>query len=380
MAKNNIRTVTIPNAKVEVKRAMDRKKPIFVWGPPGIGKSDMIKEIGKDYTESGKSTLVIDLRLALMEPTDMSGIPYFNSDTRKMEWSHPVNLPDQAMSDQYDIIILFLDEMNSAPPTTQQSAYQLVLDRRVGEYILPDNVVIVAAGNRENDRGVTYRQPAPLSNRFIHIEVKADYDSWSTWAVNNGIHPLIVGFLENHKDRLYQFEPKSNERAFPTPRSWAMVNDILTEVPGDAPLSEIQMMDLVAGTVGDGTAVEFAVHLSHGAYMPKPADVLSGQVTKLTDEAKDSISAQYSLIFGLGYELRTEMDKELETKQKVSDDWHKKADRLIGFITSQCKPEMAVLCAKNIMGTMKLPIVLPKLNNWEAFHARLGHFIVPTDD
>ena len=158
-----LRTVSPNQAKSSIRRAFKKKRPIFIWGPPGIGKSEIVHQIGSEY----KKSLVIDIRLSLWEPTDIKGIPYFDSNQNTMVWAPPAELPDAATAKKYDTIILFMDEMNSAPPAVQAAAYQLILNRRVGTYHLPENVVIVAAGNREADKGVVYRMPAPLSNRFV---------------------------------------------------------------------------------------------------------------------------------------------------------------------------------------------------------------------
>ena len=143
------RTVGPTNAKKSLRKAFKNKRPIFLWGPPGIGKSDIIKQLGEELEAH-----VIDVRLSLWEPTDIKGIPYFDSNTSKMVWAPPSELPDAEMAKQHKQIILFMDEMNSAAPSVQAAAYQLILNRRVGTYSLPDNVVMVAAGNRETDKGV----------------------------------------------------------------------------------------------------------------------------------------------------------------------------------------------------------------------------------
>jgi MoxR-like ATPase len=176
------RTVTPAQALQRVKTAFRTKRPIFLWGPPGIGKSDIVAQIS-DQLEGA----MIDIRMSLMEPTDLRGIPFYNKDTGLMEWAPPVDLPTEEFASQYPIVVLFLDEMNAAPPSVQAAGYQLILNRRVGTYKLPDNVVIIAAGNRESDKGTTYRMPTPLANRFIHLEMKVDFDSWFDWAVQNNI-------------------------------------------------------------------------------------------------------------------------------------------------------------------------------------------------
>ena len=177
-----------PNkAKASILHALKIKRPIFLWGGPGIGKSDIIHQIGKDINAK-----VIDIRLSLWEPTDIKGIPYFNSKENNMVWAQPSELPTSALAKKHKNIVLFLDEMNSAAPSVQAAAYQLILNRKVGTYTLPDNVMIVAAGNREADKGVVYRMPAPLANRFIHLEMKPEFDDWLEWAVNNNLSLIHI--------------------------------------------------------------------------------------------------------------------------------------------------------------------------------------------
>ena len=207
------RTVTATQARKSLLRAFRVKRPLFLWGPPGIGKSEMVEGIANEL-----GGLMIDLRLGQMEPTDIRGIPFYNKDTGKMDWAPPVELPDQETASQYPIVVLFLDELNAAPASVQAAAYQLILNRRIGKYRLPDNVVMVAAGNRESDKGVTYRMPTPLANRFIHQEMKVDFPSWQEWAVNNNIHKDVVGYLSFAKQDLNDFDSKSASRAFATPQ------------------------------------------------------------------------------------------------------------------------------------------------------------------
>ena len=155
------RTVKISEAKYIIRKALAKGRPVMIWGPPGIGKSDLIAELAQEDNRP-----VTDVRLNLWEPTDIKGIPYYNSKENTMSWAPPAELPtDENAND-----VLFLDELVSAAPAVQAAAYQLVLNRRVGTYKLPKGVGIVAAGNRMSDKGVTYRMPSPLANRFVHIE------------------------------------------------------------------------------------------------------------------------------------------------------------------------------------------------------------------
>ena len=205
-----------------------------------------------------------------------------------MDWAEPVDLPSEELASQYPVVVLFLDEMNSAAPSVQSAAYQLILNRRVGKYVLPDNVVMVAAGNRESDKGVTYRMPTPLANRFIHQEMKVDFSSWQEWAVNHKIHKDVVGYIGFAKNDLYDFDAKSASRAFATPRSWSFVSQILDDEDSD----DDTTMNLIAGTVGEGLAVKFMAHRKVASRMPKPEEILSGKVTTL--DVKE-VSAMYSL-------------------------------------------------------------------------------------
>ena len=198
-----VRTVTPNGAKKSIIRAFKKKRPIFMWGPPGIGKSDIVGQI----TEQLKNSHLIDVRLSLWEPTDIKGIPYYAANDNTMMWAPPQELPTEEFAKKFDYIVLFLDEMNSAAPAVQAAAYQLILNRRVGQYKLPDNVLIVAAGNREADKGVTYRMPAPLANRFVHLELAVDFDDWFAWAVDNNIHNDVVGYLTFSK-KTYTIYPK----------------------------------------------------------------------------------------------------------------------------------------------------------------------------
>ena len=185
------RTVNINEAKRVILKAFRKQRPLMLWGAPGIGKSDLVQQIATELNRD-----LIDIRLPLWEPTDIKGMPYYNAKTGNMEWSVPAEFP----TDPKSTAIIFLDELNGAAPSVQAAAYQLILNRRVGQYVLPKNVLIIAAGNRETDKGVTYRMPKPLANRFVHLELRVDFEVWRDWAVDNQIHPDVVGYLSFQKN------------------------------------------------------------------------------------------------------------------------------------------------------------------------------------
>ena len=351
-----IRTVSPSKAKNALRHAMHKKRPVFLWGPPGIGKSDIVEQVTKTFSNSH----LIDIRLSLWDPTDIKGIPYFDSNNVKMAWGAPSELPDEEMAAQYDNIVLFLDEMNSAAPAVQAVAYQLILNRRVGTYKLPDNVIIVAAGNRESDKGVTYRMPAPLANRFIHLELAVNFDDWFNWSVDNNQHKDVVGYLTFAKKDLYDFDPKSASRSFATPLSWSFVSELLEDE-----LDESTTTDLVAGTVGEGLAVKFMAHRKVASSMPNPTDILAGKVKELKTK---EISAMYSLTVSLCYELKESSDK----NDKKFDD---KVNNFLRFAMDNFDTELVVMGIKLALTQYALPIDPDEVECFDEFHNRFGKYI-----
>ena len=350
------RTVGPKGAKKSLRKAFKNQRPIFLWGPPGIGKSDIIKQLGAE-----SDAHVIDVRLSLWEPTDIKGIPYFDSNDSTMRWAPPSELPTQELASQHKQIILFLDEMNSAAPSVQAAAYQLILNRKVGTYKLPDNVVIVAAGNRETDKGVTFRMPAPLANRFVHLEMAVDWDDYFEWAVENKIHKDVVGFLSFSKKSLYDFDPKSSSRAFATPRSWSFVSELLTDDDTDVDT----LTDLVSGSVGEGLAISFMAHRKVASKMPNPTDILSGKVKKMDSK---EISAMYSLTVSLCYELKDACDKKAKT-------WNDQVNNFFQFIMDNFETELVIMGTKLALSTYKLPLDPDEIKCFDEFHAKFGKYI-----
>ena len=352
------RTVTAVQARKSLLRAFKVQRPLFLWGPPGIGKSELVEGITQEL-----GGLMIDLRLGQMEPTDIRGIPFYNKDIGKMDWAEPVELPDETTASQYPVVVLFLDELNSAAPSVQSAAYQLILNRRIGKYKLPDNVVMVAAGNRESDKGVTYRMPTPLANRFIHQEMKVDFASWQEWAVNNNVHKDVVGYLSFAKQDLYDFDAKSASRAFATPRSWTFVSQLLDEEEDNDTVT-----NLIAGTVGEGLAVKFMAHRKVASKMPNPTDILSGKVKDLNVK---EVSAMYSLVISMCYELKNAVETKVEDKK-----FHEMSDNFFGYMMKNFETELVVMGARIALTTYNLPFQPSKLKNFDEFHQRYGKYIL----
>jgi len=353
------RTVTAIGAHKAIRKCFNKKRPLFLWGPPGIGKSEVVAAITEEM-----GGFMIDLRLGQMDPTDIRGIPFYNKDTGKMDWAPPMDLPDAELAAQYPIIVLFMDELNAAAPSTQASSYQLVLNRRIGKYVLPDNVVIIAAGNRESDKGVTYRMPTPLANRFVHVEMRPDFAAWQEWAVKHQIHKDVVGYLTFAKQDLYDFDAKSSSRAFATPRSWSFVSDLLQ----DEDMDDVTATDLIAGTVGEGLAVKFMAHRKIAGKLPRPEDILSGVEKEL--KVKE-VSAMYSLVISMCYELKSAVDRKVDGKE-----FHAMADNFFGYMMKNFETELVVMGARIALTTYKLPFMPTKMKNFDEFHNKYGKYIL----
>ena len=363
------RTVKISEATTLITRAFKKKRPVFLWGPPGLGKSELVQEIG----DSGAlgNTLVIDMRLALFEPTDLRGYPVPNMETGVMQWLPPADLPSKELAAQYDTVIVFLDEMNSAAPSVQAAGYQLILNRRIGQYELPDNVVMIAAGNRETDKGVTYRMPKPLENRFVHFELRVDFQDWLNWAVMHEVSPDVVGYLSFAKGDLYNFDPQSSSRGFATPRAWTFTSELLE---GDEPLSDSLQTDMVAGCVGEGIAIKFMTHRKVAKDMPTPEDILAGKVKECKIK---EISAQYALTIGMCYELKDAYDK---FGKKDSKKWHELADNFFRFMMDFFPTEMTVMGCRVAINQYNLPFQPDKLKHFDEFYDRFGKYVAASNE
>jgi len=258
-----------------ISKMSKEKIPTFIWGAPGVGKSSIVKQIAKENKIG-----FIDLRLALMDPTDLKGIPFYDDKAHSALWAPPAFLPREGEG------ILFLDELNSAAPSVQASAYQLILDRQVGEYKLPDGWSIIAAGNREGDRGVTYKMPSPLANRFVHFEMEVSVDDWKIWAYDNEICESIIAYISYKNEHLFTFDAKINEKSFATPRSWEYVDKMLK-----ADLDKELVMESISGAVGKEVAVGF---LSFFKVMHKLPD-LKAIVERGEGEYADEVDVLYAL-------------------------------------------------------------------------------------
>ena len=237
---------------------------VMLWGQPGVGKSQAIRQIAKNIEKSTlKSVKVVDVRLLLFNPIDLRGIPVANESKTLAIWLKP-QIFQMDPSDKV-INILFLDEISAAPQSVQSAAYQITLDRTVGEHKLPDNCIVIAAGNRVSDISVAYKMTKALANRLLHFNISTSFNNWKKWALHSDIHPLVLGFLSSRPDLLNTFDSSNESLAFSTPRSWEMVSNILNNVSDDIE----EVYSLIAGLVGGGIAFELRTYATVYQQLPK---------------------------------------------------------------------------------------------------------------
>lgn len=251
----------ITDVKTALKLAFQTGRPVFLHGAPGVGKSDAVKQAALETARN-----LIDVRAILLDPVDMRGLPTVNGDGRAA-WAMPDFMPRADRDGAKGV--LFLDELNAAPQSVQAACYQLVLDRKLGDYRLPDGWTVIAAGNRETDRAVVNKMPSALANRFIHLSVDVDLDDWVKWAITNDLPTELIAFMRFRPELLHSFDPQSKEKAFASPRTWAFAADLLQAKPDPA----IEA-DMYSGTVGEGPAAELMGFLRIFRSLPDPTAVL----------------------------------------------------------------------------------------------------------
>lgn len=291
--------VTVIKSGLEVKTMPS----VMLWGPPGVGKSQAVKQIGKIISkETNKKVNITDVRLLLFNPIDLRGIPTANADKTLAVWLKPEIF---RMETSEDIInILFLDEISAAPQSVQAAAYQITLDRTVGEHRLPDNCIVIAAGNRVTDKSVAFKMPKALANRLMHLEVEGNFESWKEWAIKSGINNKVIGFLLFRPSYLMEFDASSEDLAFPTPRAWEMVSNILNSISNDIE----KMYSLISGIVGIGVAVEFRTWARVYKDLPRIEDIFDGKNPKMPENT-DALYALVSSMIAYARDHKTEMTR-----------------------------------------------------------------------
>jgi len=269
----------------------------MVLGPTGVGKSEIIHQVAGSYNMK-----VIDVRLLLWSLTDLKGIPYPDSAGRYTQWLINDVLPREERDGKAGVLLL--EELNAAPKTVQAAAYQLTLDRKIGDYSLPESWIIVATGNREQDSGIYVAPPAPLADRFEIHEIEPDFITWRNYAIKAGVNPSVTAYLSFNPTALYTFKPEdSAELIFATPRSWVAVSDLL-ETGFTGELLRIK----AEGNIGAVESAAFFKYIKNRSRLPSIDAVLNGSYVTGAEAAAylGTIDVYYLLVQNLIYAISTE--------------------------------------------------------------------------
>lgn len=274
---------------------------LFVWGSPGIGKSQIVKQVTKDL-----GIEFIDFRLSYRDPVDLHGIPAADIQNNRAMWLPFEDLPQNPDGKG---IILF-DEMSSVDKSLQNAALQIILDRRIDKYKVPDGYYIVAAGNKVTDRAISQTMASSLSNRFLHLELDANDEDWRMWGQQHDIHPAVMGFISYRPTFLHKMEGENLERGWPSPRSWERVSTILKKYEDEG--DDHILRKLVYGLVGNGAGVEFMEFYKINQQFVNVKEMMLNPNLKI--EIPERADARYALVSAMNYQLWRGRDEEEEKK------------------------------------------------------------------
>lgn len=334
--KNKLRLVLKHNAATETE-GQSFVQPItpFIWGKPGIGKSQAVRQIAKEYGVD-----FIDLRLSQLESADVRGIPVPVPEEGISKWLPPEFLPFEGIKKfEGTSGILLLDEFNRARPDVLQAAFQLVLDRQVGIQKILDSWFIVAAGNLgDEDRTDVVEMDSALKNRFIHFRVEVNLDDWLSWAQPAGVHADIITFIQSKPSYLYHIA-NEDDNIFITPRSWEKFSDILNQ---NADIDPGVITSTIGPDIINGAAGHFMKYL-------ESKEIVSGKdvvekyatksvQTKIKAMQRDQIYALDSDIVDYVVKLKKVEDKHLQNVHDFADENLEK-DIYVAFmrnITQRC--------------------------------------------
>ncbi len=341
--------VKIINAKMPIKTFPS----VMLWGAPGVGKSQAVKQIAKEIeSQTGKKTIVTDVRLLLFNPIDLRGIPTSNADKTLAVWLKPQIF--QMDESEKVVNILFLDEISAAPQSVQAAAYQITLDRVVGEHKLPENCIVIAAGNRVTDKSVAYKMPKALANRLLHLNVEGSFKAWKKWAILNGINKKVLGFLNFKQNYLTSFDASTDDLAFATPRSWEMVSNVLNNVCDDVG----KVYYLIAGIVGEGIAIEFRSW--EKVYSDLPS------IEKIFDGKESYVPTNLDTIYALTSSM-------VVYAREHKNDLNKIANSIV--YADRLPPDFSVMLLKDYMAIEKnykqKLLKIPEFSKWLSSKGRL---------
>lgn len=281
--------------------------------------------------------------------------------------------------------VFALEEFNSAPPSVMAAAYQLILDRRIGDYVVPSGVMLLAMGNRDTDHGVTFQLAKPVANRFIHVEMEFNWNDWFAWAGDHAIHPEVLGYLSKWPSKTYDFDPDSPHLSFATPRSWEFVSRIIDRtVQPSAAVARA----LICGALGDAIGAEFVQHRKFMADMPNIADILSGTNTAFRpSNPQFMMQIAYSICVQICYELRERAKLVERTYRGATRDfnafparieWLKQVNYAFGYAIDNFRPDVTIMAVRLCLAVHKLNVSPARVPRLREFLDIYGDVINPT--
>lgn len=286
--------LTVDQAQLkEVLLNVGLVRPVFIWGAPGIGKSSIVEDFA---AELGLSCVC--LTGSQLAPEDLIGVPQIADGTS-------VFCPPRSLV-RKEPFCLFLDELNACSLEVQKALYSLILERRIGEYHLPEGSIVLAAGNRMEDGAITHPLPSALLNRMFHVELQPSARIWLSWASAHGIHPDVYGYLCARPDHLWSQPPKTEE-PFSTPRSWHMLSDALSSYGAD--ITEQQRSVLAYGALSNAHATQFLAYCKQVQSKYALSKILSG-AQRWPDAPEDR-----DVLYFLAQSLRAQLYKELPAQK-----------------------------------------------------------------
>lgn len=316
--------VTPSELKTLLQSHLVVKRSAFIWGPPGVGKSSIIAQFAE---ENGYS--LIDIRLSQFDNTDIRGIPFRHEDGMKWE------LPSMFPRDRNAKAIILLDEFAQAEQSVRKAAFQLVLDRKIGDYIVPDNVIIMAASNRTQDRSGAAKIEYALKSRFTHYDLVVDFDDFSDWAISAKFNPKMLGYLSSNKHMLHNFDPASESNGGMSPRQWEAASQLWDA--GEGLPRRLRFIQL-EGSVGKTATEGFKSHMDLEDKLPNLADIFSGKADPITTSG---VAIEYSVGFSLMYEykeLQAKFDNNKEaTAAEIELHW-KKINNMFFYMLNNIRP------------------------------------------
>lgn len=316
------------------------KHAILGLGAPGVGKSQLIRQIGKKHGYK-----VIDVRLAQMSEVEIGGLIYPNESRTKTVWLSPEILPDVERDGEKTILLL--DEITSCTKRVQVAAYQLILDRRVGQYQLPEGCFVVALGNREDDEGVYIQLAAPLADRFEIHYIEPDFNSWlNDYAIPYGVHSYVVNYLRFKPTALHNQIPGEEAMVFATPRSWDRVSEILKY---DSDVNNPVIANKIIGNIGLKEGAQFVEYCKKHASLVTPEEYVMGTKGAPTkpEELKLLVKGMISMVRDIeGVPNARELDADLREK----------LERVISKLVRFPNGEYAIIGLKKIV-ELNRPVV-----------------------